>query len=131
MRQALEAGDKMGHALIELGLPSFAGGLVWNGETGGPDRLVASLTRLADQLELEQQLCEPGNPRLFAYGLAFSRLAAMMQAGIPALQALEAAAASVTSPEVGARSARRAWPWRRDSHLAPRYRWQRTTYRRR
>jgi type II secretory pathway component PulF len=100
MRQALAGGRKMGQALLELGLPSFAGGLVWSGELGGPDRLAASLTRLAEQLQFEQQLGEPRDPRLLAYGLALSRLGAMLQGHVMALQALDAAAESAVEPQV-------------------------------
>ena len=59
----------MGRGLMSAGAPSFAGALVLVGEARG--EMGVCLTGLADLLEAEQQLPEPHDPLLFAYGLAF------------------------------------------------------------
>jgi type II secretory pathway component PulF len=98
MRQALAAGERMGPALTRLGAPAFASGLVWAGEVGA--RLGSCLTRLADQLEMERQLPPPRDGLLFAYGLAFSRLAALLKERVPILNALDLSGESSGVPQV-------------------------------
>jgi type II secretory pathway component PulF len=99
MRGAAAVGGRMGESLAPLGVPSFVCSMVWMGEAGN-NRLAAWATRLAEHLEMEQQLPPPRDPTLFAWGLAFSRIAMMLGGGVPVLEAFEVGAECAGVPEV-------------------------------
>ncbi len=88
----------MGESLAPLGVPSFVCSMVWAGEAR--NRLAEWATKLAEHLEMEQQLPPPRDPTLFAWGLAFSRIAMMLEGGVPALEAFEVGAECAGVAEV-------------------------------
>ena len=97
MRTNLVAGSSISDELSRK-FPGFVWGPFRSGEVSGT--LGAALTLLADELEAEQSVPAPKDPRLFVYGLAFGRLGMLFKAGVPVLQALEAVAESASDPVV-------------------------------
>jgi type II secretory pathway component PulF len=98
MREAGAVGGRMGQSLAPLGIPSFVCSTIWAGEAS--NRLAISATKLAEQLELEQQLPPPRDLTLFTWGLAFSRIAMMLKEGVPVVQAFQVGAEAAGLPEV-------------------------------
>ena len=93
VQQRVGSGGRVSDVLMEHGWPSFACGIVRNGDV--TNTLDRALTVVAETLEAERALQHPGNRRLRAYALAFGRLGAMIRVGVPILTALESAAESV------------------------------------
>jgi type II secretory pathway component PulF len=98
MRQGLIGEANVARGLVPLGLPSFIWGTILSGELRGD--AASGLTRVADRLEIERAAGLVRDKRLYAYSLALGRLGVMLQEWVPILSALEAAADSVSSPEV-------------------------------
>ena len=83
----------MSAELADRGAPSYIWGAIACGEARGD--IARALTLLADRLEEEQAIAASRDQRLHAYALAFGRLGMLLAIGVPFLQALESAAASV------------------------------------
>jgi type II secretory pathway component PulF len=98
LRKRVAAGGRMSEELVHQGLPSHAWGAVRYGEAAAA--LDRALVRLADELDWERAMAAPREGKLHTYSLAFARLGMMLAAGVPAAQALEAAAGSVGACEV-------------------------------
>lgn len=98
MRRAAAVGGRVGESLAPLGIPSFVCGTIWAGES--TNRLGISVTKLAEQLELEQQLPPPRDLTLFTWGLAFARIAMMLKEGVPVVHAFQVGAECAAVPEV-------------------------------
>ena len=96
LRRRLASGGKISEELLQQGAPSYVWGAARWGENRGA--LDPALFRLADHLEWEQAIAVQDR-RLRTYALAFGRLGMMLGVGVPALQALEAAAESVHPSE--------------------------------
>lgn len=92
MRQSVRAGRRIPDALAKLEWPPFIVGMVHNGDIR--NAVETAFTLIADQLEAERAVPAAKDSGLRAYAISLARLGVMVEAGVPVLTALEAAAAT-------------------------------------
>jgi type II secretory pathway component PulF len=92
VRQSVRAGHHIYVGFAQLDWPPFVVGMVHNGDIR--NAVEAAFTLIADQLEAEQATPAAKDPDLQAYAVSLARLGVMVEAGVPILTALEAAAAT-------------------------------------